>query len=281
MANIINAIINLVNNPIVHLKDYYNDKNRVTSLGDTLEEYIKDLFSGTLLEKDEQKRLSIISEQFSYLGNSSNPPDSMLKNGDAIEVKKMENYSSEIQLNSSYPKYKLFSSSSMISKVCKKAEEWNEKDILYTVGVVKKKQLLSLFFIYGMDYAAQEDIYIKVKNQVIDGIKEIPSIELAKTNELARLNKIDPLGITSLRVRGMWLIKNPWDTFKYVYKIDPTKNFNFVSIINTKKYMSFCNIKELEKIAKKNKKLLINDINIKSPDNPAKLIPAKKIVFTI
>jgi len=280
LANIINAIINLVNNPITELVEYYNINNRAVSTGDSLEEYVKDLFAGTLIENDEQKRLSMISKEFSYLGNASNPPDSMLRNGDAIEVKKMENYSSEIQLNSSYPKNKLLSSSSMISNSCKCAEEWSEKDVLYIVGVVKEKQLLSLFFIYGMDYAANENTYIKVKDKIKKGIQEIPFIELIDTKELGRLNKIDPLGITSLRMRGMWLIKNPWNTFKYVYTIDSKNKFNFISIINTVKYNSFPNIQELEKLSKKNPSLLIDDIQIKSPDNPAELVSAKKIVFT-
>ena len=34
-------------------------------------------------------------------------------------------------MNSSYPKQKLYASSSMISHACQNAEEWTEKDMLY------------------------------------------------------------------------------------------------------------------------------------------------------
>lgn len=89
MANIINAIINLVNNPISHLTNYYQGRNRANNAGDALEEYVKDMFANTF-ELAENERLEKISNTFSYLGNNSNPPDAMLRGGDAIEVKKIE-----------------------------------------------------------------------------------------------------------------------------------------------------------------------------------------------
>lgn len=107
MSNIINAIINLVNNPIIELKEIYSKNNRANSTGDALEEYIKDLFTNTFNIIDESERLEKISNIFSYLGNSNNPPDAILKNGDAIEIKKIENSNSALALNSSYPKNKL------------------------------------------------------------------------------------------------------------------------------------------------------------------------------
>ena len=38
--NIINAIYNLVNNPVVELVSYYQGRNRANNVGDALEEYI-------------------------------------------------------------------------------------------------------------------------------------------------------------------------------------------------------------------------------------------------
>ena len=90
MSNIIDAIINLLNHPVTELKETYVRKNRANSAGDALEEYVKDLFASTFDEHDEANRLQKISDTFSYLGNDSNPPDAMLRNGDAIEVKKIE-----------------------------------------------------------------------------------------------------------------------------------------------------------------------------------------------
>ncbi|WP_265091093.1 NgoPII family restriction endonuclease [Moraxella nonliquefaciens] len=87
MANIINAIIHLIQYPIIDLQESYLGKNRINNVGDALERYVQDLFLGDF-DLDANDRNVKISECFSYFGNSSNPPDMMLKGGDAIEVKK-------------------------------------------------------------------------------------------------------------------------------------------------------------------------------------------------
>lgn len=279
--NIINAIINIVKNPILDLKGYSTGHNRANNMGEALEEYIKDLFSGTVFEKDETKRIEIISEVFSYLGNTNNPPDSILKGGDAIEVKKIENKSSSLALNSSYPKAKLYSNSSMITDACRNCEEWKEKDIIYAIGTCEKNKLTSLIFVYGEDYAAEKKIYENVKNKVKLGIESIGGLEFSETNEIGRINRVDPLGITYFRIRGMWGIENPVKVFDYIYKRDDSKQFNFMALINEDKYNSFPNRKELENLAKKNKDLEIKDVKIKNPNNRAKLKKAKLIIFKI
>ena len=262
--NIIDAIINIVKNPILELKEYSISHNRANSMGEALEEYIKDVFSGTLFEKDENKRMEIISEVFSYLGNTNNPPDSILRGGDAIEVKKIENKSSSLALNSSYPKAKLYSNSSMITDACRSCEKWEEKDIIYTIGTCEKNKLTSLIFVYGEDYAAENKIYENVKNKIKLGIETINDLEFSETNEIGRVNRVDPLGITYFRIRGMW-----------------GKQFNFMALINEDKYLSFSNTYELEDLEKENKNLEIKDVRIKNPNNPAQLKKAKLITFKI
>jgi len=92
MRNIVDAIIEIVNAPQYRLKEYAESHNRANQMGAALEEYVKDLFAGTVNETDLNKRNQKISESFCYLGNQNNPPDSMLKNGEvAIEVKKIAN----------------------------------------------------------------------------------------------------------------------------------------------------------------------------------------------
>lgn len=278
MSNIIDAIINLVNKPVFELKKVYENKNRANNAGDALEEYVKDLFAGTF-DCNEKDRLVKISNVFSYLGNNSNPPDAMLKNGDAIEVKKIESNNSALALNSSYPKHKLYANSNMISESCRNAENWTEKDMIYVVGIVDKNRLKHLCMVYGLDYCASCEVYQRIKDTIKDGINNIPNIELTKTNELGKLNKVDPLGITYLRVRGMWGIENPFRAFEYVFNRDDSKDFNFMAIINSKKYSTFNNVNSLEKLAKNNSNLNIEDTLIKDPNNPAKLIDAKLITF--
>jgi len=44
MATIINAILNLAQNPIRNIVERYKSENRANNAGDALEEYIKDVF---------------------------------------------------------------------------------------------------------------------------------------------------------------------------------------------------------------------------------------------
>lgn len=231
--NIINAIINLVSNPVIKVAATYKSKNRANSVGDALEEYVKDLFAGTF---DASKKARIIkwNQVFSYLGGSNSPPDAMLKEGDAIEVKKIES-DSQIALNSSYPKHKLYCDDSKIAKKCKQAEQWNEKDIIYIVGIVNNGLLKSLCMVYGLDYCASKECYESLLNRIKDGVVSIPDVDFCSTKEIAHINKVDPLKITYMRVRGMWGIENPWHVFDYVYERDNDAEFNFMCIINEDK----------------------------------------------
>lgn len=283
MNNIISAIINLVENPKTKLIRKGSSHNRANNMGEALEEYVKDLFSNTVDIEDEQIRNAAISATFSYLGNQNNPPDSMLHGGDAIEVKKIESKNSALALNSSYPKAKLFADSPMISKACRECENWNVKDIIYAVGVLNKETqtLDSLAFVYGEDYCANKETYENIKNTIKTGVESIPNVEFAESKELGHVNRVDPLGITYLRIRGMWGIENPFTVFKYVYTRNPNNKFNFMCIINTDKFNSFDNIKDLYELADKNKKLTIQDVHIKNPNNPAQLKEAKLITFEI
>lgn len=284
MSNIITAIINLVNSPdfALELKNSYMGRNRANNMGESLEEYVKDLFASNLNEIDPTTRLRKVNEVFSYLGNQNNPPDSILRGGDAIEVKKIESKNSALALNSSYPKAKLFANSSMITESCRSCEPWVEKDIIYAVGVLdKSNRLTQLCMVYGMDYAADESTYTRIKDAISTGVTSIPNIEFAETNELGRVNRVDPLGITYLRVRGMWGIENPWKVFNYIYQPNPSRKFNFMALINTNKYDKLEGVHLLEMLANSNEHLKIMDVEIKNPNNPAQLRTAKLVTFEV
>lgn len=250
-----------------------------------MEVFIKLLFANAF-DLEGKELLKKVEEVFSYLGNKNNPPDAMLIGGDAIEIKKVEinannKVSSELQLNSSYPHRKLSSSSSLITTKCKEAEKWEEKDMLYIIGAVKDKNIKNLIFVDGTVYAADEDTYLKIKNTIKYTLENELGLECAKTNELARINKVDPLGITSLRVRGMWLLKNPWEVFDYMYKVDDEKKFNFCAIIPKEKFESFTNKNILEELTSSYKTLKIEDSIVNNPNNPAKTLEVKLITYSL
>ena len=275
--NIIDAIYNLVKNPVLELVPSNQGRNRANNAGEALEEYIKDLFANTF-KMPPKKRQKKMSEVFSYLGNNNNPPDAMIRGGDAIEIKKIESNDSSIALNSSYPKQTLQKSSTMISTACREAENWTKKDMIYAVGVVEGHFLKHLSLVYGLDYCANDECYNRIKATIKKGVEAITSVDFAETKELGRINKVDPLGITYLRVRGMWGIENPWRVFDYIYTRDPNKSFNFMCIINNAKWRTFDNTEKLTSIDDKG--FSISNVHIKNPDNPAKLVSAKLITYS-
>ena len=76
MSNIINAIYNLINNPVIELREFYKSKNRANNMGDA-KEYVKDLFANTINEQNKRRKQLKSWISFSYLGNQNNPPDSI------------------------------------------------------------------------------------------------------------------------------------------------------------------------------------------------------------
>lgn len=275
-SNILVAIKNLIENPITALTAHYSGRNRVNGIGNALEVYIKDLFANTLLFPDEYSRLNVYKEVFSYTGNQNNPPDIILKNGDAIEVKKIQGNANALALNSSYPKDKLYADSTMITSNCRNCEKWDVKDIIYIVGNTTDTHLNELWFVYGDCYAADKEIYERIKNTITNGLHSIPNIELSETNELGKIKKVDPLGITDLRVRGMWSIFHPKRVFDYIPKHSKSASFKFYCIMKTEKFAFFSLEDRNNPLALiDNNNFFIHDIQIRNPNNPAQLIPVK------
>ena len=239
--DVIQAIINIIDCKGYDTGRHSYAKNRANNMGEALEHFVKDSFAGCY-EASEEEAARAHSEVFSYLGNQNNPPDMILKDGDAIEVKKIENPGSALALNSSYPKAKLYREDHMLNQACRNCDggKWTEKALLYVVGVVDDTSIKQLCFCYGEDYAAEKEVYERIKGQIRSGVLEIPEIEFDEnTKELGRVNRVDPLGITYLRIRGMWHIENPMRVFKNLYSFDKEKDFHLLAVINTEKYHSF------------------------------------------
>ena len=280
MATIVDAIVNLVREPVTALERVHQSQNRANGMGDALEEYVKDLFAGTFHATDSE-RLDAYSRTFSYLGNSVSPPDAMLRGGDAIEVKKIASPNAPLALNSSYPKQTLAADNPMISEACRRAEDWQRKDMLYVVGNVCGNRLRNISMVYGLDYCASEACYQRLKSTIRNGVNAIEGVEFAESRELGHVNRVDPLGITYLRVRGMWGIENPWTVFNYVYRRDMENDLNFMCLINDRKWNALPQTNRLVELAQAESRLQISSVRIKDPDNPARLNEAKLITYAL
>ncbi|MDY0181322.1 NgoPII family restriction endonuclease [Aliarcobacter skirrowii] len=284
MSNILKAFINTINSYQSNISTMTNGNNRANNMGDGLEEFIKNIFAGTINETNEQNRLIKFSQTYSYSGNKNNPPDLILQNSDAIEIKKLESHNTAIALNSSYPKAKLFSNSSMITTTCRNCEKnWTVKDMLYVIGNVPKNtnSLKSLWLVYGDCFCADKEVYERIKDTISIGITTIPNVEFTETNEIGKVKKVDPLGITDLRIRGMWHIENPTKIFNYLYKYDETKSFQLICLMKKEKYESLPLVDRqiLENL--NNPNVSVSDVRIKNPNNPVQLMDGKLLVFKI
>jgi hypothetical protein len=274
--NILSSISNIVSFHSNDLSRYASTYLiRINAVGEQVEFYVKDSLAHSFT-KSQPQRDADYAKIFSWLGNQNNPPDVILMGGDAFEIKKIESPKSSLALNSSPPKDRFYKSDPLIASACRVCEkdDWEYKDFFYVVGHAKKGILKYLFFVHGECYAADKNVYetpIKaVKSALASG-----SLALSPTSELGRINKVDPLGITNLRVRGMWAIQNPIDVFKGDYTYDESKSFSLIAVMTKDKYESFPkgDIAAIEK----NGSITIKNILIKDPNNPAKRLDAKLI----
>lgn len=282
-TNVLVALKNILDNPTNELLDIYDGAvhNRANNMGDALEYYIKDLFCSSIHINNFSEKDKIYSKYLSYLGNSNNPPDFIIKKSSAIEVKKIENLSfGDIALNSSHPKDYLYSNSTLINTACKECENeyggWNKKEMIYAIGNVIKKELRLLWLLDGACYCADDGIYKKIKSTIQTGVKTIQGVEFTDSRELGKVKKIDPLGVTDLRIRGMWSIKHPMKVFDYLvedYKKDTVfqvyclllkDKFDRINVDDKANLLEYINKGQLIK----------EDVKIKNPNNPAQFLDA-------
>lgn len=283
--NILNAIANIITFGSFDLKNYSSSYLiRINAAGEQLEFYVKDAIADSL-QLPHDKKEAVYSRVFSYLGNQNHPPDMIIKRSDAFEIKKIESPKSSLALNSSPPKNKLLASDKRITDACRNCEEekWGEKDLFYVIGHVKGGKIKYLFFIQGTCYAADHDVYEKVHNPIkkeVDSVIDSLGLERGETIEVGKVKRVDPLGITEFRIRGMWQILNPIKVYESLCKIENEEKFHLFALMEKAKYDSFPeeSRKKLENISHAN--FAISNIKIKSPNNPAKLLDAKFIKFS-
>tara|TARA_A100000164_G_C21897719_1_gene768856 strand:- start:187 stop:1020 length:834 start_codon:yes stop_codon:yes gene_type:complete len=275
MFNTLDGYIRLVKTNIVQVNTHEESSIRINRVGDSLERYVKDGFCNILdKDLDDNKRQESYNEIFSYTGTQNQPPDLMIKAGDAIEVKKFKSLNPrEIQLNSSPPRVKLSSEDPMLSERARNCENWIQKDVVYCLGSVINGIIKELWFVYGNCFVSSSNIYKELKNSVKETL-ESGSYNMSPTNELGRINNVDPLGYSSFRIRNMWLLKHPKRMF-----VDYTNQTSsgFYLIVRNEKYDTF-DQKTIEEL-KLNKEITTQDITVEDPDNPSETIECKILKY--
>jgi hypothetical protein len=280
--NLLAAIKNISDFKTNDLRNYFETYSiRINAVGQQLEYYVKDAISGSFKSAiKEGKRYEGV---FSYLGNQNNPPDLIIKGGDAFEVKKIQTFKANLALNNSPPKNELNCKDSRITKHCRKVDggQWTSKEIFYVIGWVQNRKIKYLYFIQGRCFAADKEIYQRRATGLKKNIEKYfasEGLESTKTRELGRINRMDPLGITNFRIRGMWEIQNPIKVFSYLYSYDKTKDFSLIALMLKNKFDSFP--KNDAAILMEDKKINLRDVKVKNPNNPAEMIDGKLITLS-
>ncbi|GAC1370985.1 MAG: hypothetical protein NVS3B3_07960 [Aquirhabdus sp.] len=279
MSNLLAAIRSIIENPITEVSRHYASRNRANSVGDALENYIKDVFCGTIHEPDENIRNAEIESVFSWSGNQNQPPDLILKNSDAIETKKIQSPDAALALNSSYPKSKVYFGTT--NKHHTETKPWETKDIIYAIGCTDDSNLKYLWFVYGDCFVADREVYEKIKYTISEGVNKIENVEFTETKELGKVKKVDPLGITDLRIRGMWHIDNPNKIFRYINPLDDRSKFQLSCLMKIEKFESFPAEDKNFLLSYSADNYSIKDVKIRNPNNPVQLMDAKLIIFKV
>ncbi|MFH0808697.1 MAG: NgoPII family restriction endonuclease [archaeon] len=279
-TNILKALINIQKYGMSDLSKIVVVENleqpRINAVGNKLEGYIKDSLCNSFTITDPSQKIKAYTLELSHLGSQNNPPDIIIRGGDAIEVKKIAGFgTSAVPLNSSSPKQVLSCKDPMINSDCKKCEDWDKKDLIYVIGNISGGNVRVLSFIYGDCYCANKEHYDKIKDAMSSGIDKL-NMEFSKTKELGRLNKIDPLKITDLRIRGMFQIKPPLVVFSDFIKICPTKKLCVYTILREEKFDSFPD----DDKNKVSREMSVTNIKLKDPDNVENELDAKLIFFS-
>ena len=267
--------------------------------GVTLEHFVRDAFAGTFGNPGGSQRWS--NTCFSYLGGGNTPPDMILKGSDAIEVKK-ENHVCKLQLNSSFPMDKLHRNNPKLSKAASDCDggNWVSKDILYVIGTDPKAQLgpKKLWMIYGDCLCPNVQVFRTLEQKVKTAVQAIPNYNWIQTNELAKAKNVDPLGTADLRVRAMWMLKHPNDLFKHcvstciqqngsnyanpqIFTFNRNATFQMYVLMTLSKFNSLPQVDKQNILKLRNDKLLIEDVAIADPNNPAVALNCKLICYSI
>lgn len=281
-SNILVAIKNISDLENNNLSDYFESySTKIENVRQQIEYYLKDAISETLKSAQEKKPRDRYKRIFSYIGNKNSPPDLIIKNGDAFVIKKNQTLKASLNLGNSPPKDCLTWNDPWIIKNCRKVDggQWDKKDIFYVAYMVERAKLRYLYFIQGRCFIAEKEVY----NQTIQNLKKIieshiksKGLDTTLTSGLGKINKIDPLEVTTLRIRDVWKIKNPIKIFSDIYKYTKNQEFILIALMLKNKFESFPK-KDTKKILT-DKLIKIRDEKIKNPNNPTEIIDAKLII---
>jgi len=280
--NILTAIKNISNFKTNNMGEYFKEYagNKIKTARQQMEYYVKDAISGSFNSVKDKKPTDRYKGLFSYLGSKTQPPDMIIRDGDALVIKTIKTYKGSFTINNSPPKDRLMWNDSWIIKNCRRIDggQWTSKDLFYVIGWIEKRRMKYLNFIQGSCFLPEQKFYNKKTDDLKKNIYkflESEGLEANRTIALGKVTNIDPLAITNLRIKAVWRIKNPLKIFSDTFSYDKKQEFTLIALMLKNKFDSFPK-KDIDPIIN-DKQIEIEDVKIKNPNNPQKKIDAKLI----
>ena len=280
--NILTAIKNIsdfkTNNMSEYIKDYA--PAQIKTVRQQIEYYVKDAISNSFKSIKDKKPTDRYNGVFSYLGNKNKPPDMIIQDGDAVVIKTIKTYQGSLTINNSPPKDRLMWNDPWILKNCRSIDggQWNRKDLFYVIGWIEKRRMKYLNFIQGSCFIPEEKVYTKKIDDLKKNIYtylESEGLDANRTISLAKVSNMDPLGVTNLRIKAVWRIKNPLKIFSDTFSYDKNEEFTSISLMLKNKFDSFPK-KDIATLEKDNQ-IEIEDVKVKNPNKPETGLDAKLI----
>jgi hypothetical protein len=202
--------------------------------GKPFENFAKNMFAGCLGALSSHVDAAW-ERTFSWRGSANHPPDFMIRSGDAVEVK-IHGGIGQIQLNSSPPKRTLKVTDTRIQEGCRTCENWTEKDFLYFIGKANDEYVEALWLIDGRCIADNANTYDLIFDKLALTVSDLGG---EPGNEIGRLNDVDPLKATSLRIRAMWLLEHPARVFQSVFVPADQGSFVLNVLVSAEKWDAY------------------------------------------
>jgi hypothetical protein len=279
MASFLTAIQAIVQHYDQALINNSDHANRMNAMGVALEDFIKDSFADSFTLEGIQKRAKHQSV-FSYTGNQNNPPDMMLKGGDAIELFELDSIDGNIVFNSLYPKAKLLANSSKINSFCRSAEDWQEKDLIYAIGTIEKEEYLRhLWLIYGDCFVANATVYERIIKIVDPSSYSGVEVDCKTLDDIGCLGSVDYLNVTKIPIRSKCIVDNPTNIFSDVHTIENTESFQLSCLITKEKFNSLPESDRKNILSAQSEAFTIVDVEIRNPNHSTNFLPAKLLHF--
>ena len=247
----------------------------VSRAGEGLELWVKHFLAGTIGHADDSVVEEIWSKKFSFHGGTNNPPDVMIKKSIAVEVKKTENASGTIQLNSSWPIRSLLREDSHITQECREAEDWVEKPFLFITGRINPttKSSGALWIVDGRCLSDHETVY---ETLMAGARASMLTLGSEKTREIGKFNSVDSLQRTALRVRPMFALNHPAKIFEDIFQNQGTHQFILNVLIPRNSFTQFPEDQQLE-LTNKNRNIQVRNLEIPDPTHKSQKIDATLI----